>query len=383
MNILQVMGCTSDQYASMERYLVHKARRLSGQNSVLTVMYENTPRSQAFTDDLTAAGGQLLKDRMSSSHDLSFLLRLRKRVRVQGIDLVHAYFTPTCHHVAWFLRVTGFRHVVRTAANMPIPNGRVPSHAVCWRHRLLAASVERILCRSVGVRDCYATLGVPSWKLAVADGGCDTNRYTFLPRERRQLRDELGAGESQIVLGVSCRLVRVKRLDRLLHRLSEVRTSTPGLVLWIAGEGPERPRMEQLVCELGLQQQVRLLGQREDMASFYSAVDCFCLPSEAEGMSNSILEAMATERPVLASDIPPNRGVVIPGRGGQLLDFDSPDAFQAALRLLSTPEASRAMGQFNRERVVKEFSLDARLNRELEVYAAVTKRGGIPSHAQA
>jgi len=374
MNILQVMGCTSNQYASMERYLVHKAGRLSAAGGRLTVIYENTPVCEAFIHDFVTAGGSLVRDRMTSYGDLGFFLRLRRIIKTQEIDLVHAYFTPTCHAVGLFLRTTGLAPVVRTAANLPIPAGTEPTPRARRHHQLMSRLVSRIICRSEGVREAYAKLGIPSWKLAVADGGCDTTEYRFRPDERRRLRAKFGATDSHVVLGVSCRLVPVKRLDRLLLRFSEMAKALPDLLLWIAGDGPERQRLEQRVRDLGMDRHVRFLGHQQDMAALYSAVDIFCLSSEAEGMSNSLLEAMASERPVLVSDIPPNRDVVVTGRGGYLVDFDSPGEVRDTLLALKSREVRDALGRFNRIQVETRFSLASRITQELDIYHQVLER---------
>lgn len=376
MKVLQVMGCTSNQYASMERYLVRKAERLTAGGGQLTVIYENDPDSRDFSRDFSAAGGRLVQDRMKSSRDIGYARRMLALAREDRIDVVHAYFTPTCHVVALAFKLRGGPPVVRTAANLPFSGDTPPARLARWRYRWLAHLVSRIICRSEGVREAYRALGIPEPKLAVAAGGCDVSKYTFRPDERLARRQAAGLTDAEVVLGVSCRLVPVKRLDRLLTRFGEAVGRWPGLRLWIAGTGPERGRLEKQIEALGLHSCVSFAGHQSDLAGFYSAVDIFCLSSEAEGMSNAILEAMASERPVLASDIPPNRGLVVPGKGGYLVDFESPAAFLDALSPLLSPDIRNSLGRFNRERIVREFSLDARLDQEFEVYTAALRQRG-------
>lgn len=381
MNVLQVMGCTSDQYASMERYLVRKAEVLSREGSQLVVVYENIPRSAAFVEEFRAAGGTLEHNKLRGAADFSFYGQVRALIEEHKIGIVHCYFTPTCYYLALTLRLSGFHNIVRTAANMPFGLGSGdctragrPTLSASLKHRALARLFRKILCRSEGVQEAFRQLGVPASRLAVADGGCDTERYRFSAEARSRLRGELGIGEGKLVLGVCCRLVPVKCLDRLIRLVANSGKTGVAPTLLIAGDGPERARLEALTGDLDAIDRIRFLGHRDDLPELYSAFDVFCLPSEAEGMSNSILEAMACQLPVLASDIPPNRGLVLPGRNGYLLDFENEDVFAESVRSLQVLSDRQAMGDCGRELVETNYSLDARIRKEMKVYQKVLER---------
>lgn len=377
MNILQVMGCTSDQYASMERYLIGKAQELSQEESQLVVVYENTPRSERFVGDLLEAGGLLVCLKLRGIWDVSYYSRVCALIKERKINIVHCYFTPTCHYLAEALRLKGFRNVVRTAANMPfgVPrygNGGIrPGFGTRLRHRALALPFRKVICRSEGVRDAFRELGIADSRLAVADGGCDTERYRFSHEARLRLRQELGIGQSDLVLGVCCRLVPVKRLDRLIRLVASSNKADFGWKVLVAGSGPEREGLESLARELDCTDHVRLLGHRDEVPDLCSAFDVFCLPSEAEGMSNGILEAMACRLPVLASDIPPNRELVQPGKNGYLLSFADAEEFKKCLRNLAVPSVRHEMGDLGRSLVKSRYSLDTRIRREIDIYQEV------------
>lgn len=377
MNVLQVMGCTSDQYASMERYLVRKAEVLSREDSRLVVVYENTPRSEAFVQDFRFAGGILEQCRLRGATDNRFHRQILALITKYAIRVAHGYFTPTCYHLALGLRLRGFNNIVRTAANMPLWGGaetlardKMPTLHDRLKHRALARLFKKILCRSKGVFDAFLKLGVPASRLIVADGGCDTGRYRFQPDVRERVRGELGISDADLVLGVCCRLVPVKRLDRLIRLIARVKAKLP-LRLLIAGDGPERERLESLTRDLKANRQVQFLGHCDDLSDLYSSFDIFCLPSEAEGMSNSILEAMSCQLPVLATDIPPNRGLVQPGRSGFLLSFEVQTEFKHHLRSLSSADVRISMGAFGRRLVEERFSIESRIAKEVKVYREV------------
>jgi glycosyltransferase involved in cell wall biosynthesis len=378
--VLQVMGCTSHQYASMERYLVGKALALSEKGWRLIVVYENIPRSEQFVNDLREAAGVLECGKLRVILDFSFFGQIHALIKKWKIDIVHGYFTPTCYAVALALRLTGFSHVVRSATNLPFgidganlaKDGR-PTFRARLRHRALALLFQKILCRSDGVAEAFRQLGVRTSRLAVADGGCDTECYFFSAEARRKLRGELGIGEKELVLGACCRLVPVKRLDRLIRLVAGVGELGVALRLLIAGDGPDRSRLKALTAELDRGGRIRFLGHRDDLAQLYSAFDVFCLPSQAEGMSNSILEAMASRLPVLATDIAPNRGLVQAGKNGYLLSFEDLNEFKDIFWKLQEPGTRKAMGNYGRKLVKTHLSLASRIKKEIAVYEEVLK----------
>jgi glycosyltransferase involved in cell wall biosynthesis len=142
----------------------------------------------------------------------------------------------------------------------------------------------------------------------------------------------------------------------------------------MAGEGPERQRLEERARALGLSDRVRFLGRRDDMADLMAASDVFVLTSLAEGMSNALLEAMATGLVVCAADIPANREVVSGGKDGLLFE---PDAERLAAMLSeaiarATEDSGDVfpspMGREARKTVEDRFSLDGVTRRYLSLY---------------
>jgi len=379
MNVLQVMGCTSDQYASMERYLVEKANYLSSHDSKLFLTYENTPKSEAFVQDFSTGGGYLSQNKVNGPFDFSSFGMIYRLMKKQDIGLVHTYFTPTCHYVNFFLALRGFRQVVRTAANLPVSLGRDKKRLnrrskiyLSLRHKWLAMAVKKILCRSEGVKKEFQELGVSAKKIAVVPGGVDTEEYLFRSPQREKMREELRIDERTLVLGVFSRLVLVKRIERLIQAFGVLSQSCSDVKLLVAGDGPERSDLKSLAHALRLDDRISFLGHREDISRLYSALDIFCLPSKAEGMSNSILEAMATGLPVVASDIPPNRELVEEGRGGYLIDFGQSPSLLEKVEILSDEGLRKTMGAYNREKVVSRFSLKSRIEKEFQIYREIS-----------
>lgn len=132
------------------------------------------------------------------------------------------------------------------------------------------------------------------------------------------------------------------------------------LRLVMVGEGPQRARAQGILDEAGVAALAWLPGERHDVADVMRGLDCFVLPSLAEGISNTILEAMATGLPVLATAVGGNPELVTNGRTGVLVPVSDAEAMAGALlRLANDPDRARAMGRAGRAEVERRFSLQA------------------------
>jgi glycosyltransferase involved in cell wall biosynthesis len=162
--------------------------------------------------------------------------------------------------------------------------------------------------------------------------------------------------------------VPVKDHENLLNAAAILRQQGVGFTTLIAGEGPLRASLESQIAARQLTAHVRLLGQRTDIERLFAALDVFVLPSKSEGMSNTILEAMASGTPVVASRVGGADELVDHGRTGLLVPPENSDALAAALmRLLQAPALRRQMGCAGRNKAETEFSLP-RMLRDYETF---------------
>lgn len=375
MNILQIMGCTSDQYASMERYLVEKAKISNKSGNEFYVVYENIPTDKQFSEDFIQNGGKMFQLKQKNFYDFRYYKKILKIIKEKKIDVVHTYFTPTCHYVNIFLTLRGLKKLVRTGANLPLSrcdNGENKSAFyvmfISARHKILSLFVRKILCRSEGVLKAYQKIGISPGKLSVTSGGIDDNFYRFSSKHRLEVRRRYILGPKTFVLGIFCRLTPRKRINILIRMLSEWNSLNKKIKLVIAGDGPESENLRRLAQNLELNDKVAFLGAISDVSHLYSAIDVFCLPSLSEGMSNSILEAMASELPVIASDIPPNRELIDEGKGGYLISFKDAKRFHFLIEKLHDERIRKKMGEYNRTKVISQLNLKSRIEKELLIY---------------
>jgi glycosyltransferase involved in cell wall biosynthesis len=247
------------------------------------------------------------------------------------------------------------------------------SHLRYGLNRFTHSLADRITCVSRRVDDFVVQqVGIPREKTIVIPNGIDLQDFDRLPTNRdARLALDLPLGEP--LIGAVTRLNPVKRLDLLLQAvvsLSDVHTV-------IVGEGPERVRLEAMVDQLDLVGRVHFVGHQQDVRPWLAALDVFVLPSDWEGMSNALLEAMAAGLPVVATRVGGTPEVVVDGMTGLLVPLRDPDALAEAItRLLSDSDLRRTIGQAGRARVERHFSIEETVKKTEELYMTLLREKG-------
>jgi glycosyltransferase involved in cell wall biosynthesis len=217
---------------------------------------------------------------------------------------------------------------------------------------------------------------IPARKCLVLNNGIDTTEFGPSAERRARLRGEMGVQEEFIWLAAG-RIAPAKDYPNLLRAFALVRAALPAARLWIAGEaaGPEAAAVQALAAELGLEASIRWLGLHRDMPALLDAADGFVLASAWEGMPLAVGEAMAMEKPVVATDVGGVRELV--GEAGLIVPAKDPEALaQAMLDLMrTTPEARASQGRAARERMQSHFSIDAKAGEWEALYRSLLRSG--------
>lgn len=210
----------------------------------------------------------------------------------------------------------------------------------------------------------------PPERIVAIGNGIATDAFQFDAVVRAQTRASLGVGDEMPVILAVGRLSIPKDYSNLLHAFALVVMQVPESRLFIAGPGPLRDDMEELVQQLGLVGRAILLGYRSDVFRLYSAADVYALSSAWEGMPLVILEAMACERVVVATDCGGVKAVL--GDTGLLVPPQDAEALASALlkALNWSSDDRQAMGHAARQRVLNNYSLAAIADRWLQLYSA-------------
>ncbi len=290
------------------------------------------------------------------------LWRLRRLLREWSPDILHT----------WLFAGNAYgRLAAGSTPSFPIVISErcVDSWKAGWQFqvdRALISRTTRLLANSQSVAAFYRDRGFPPERMLVIPNGVE------LPGkrpDREAVRRELEIPAQLPVVCFTGRLARQKRVDDLIWAFELIRATRANVLFLVAGDGPERSRLQEFACGLGLEKHVRFLGHCADVGRILAASDLFWLASDFEGMSNSVMEAMSYGLPVVASDIPPNRELVVMGETGFLVPVGDRAAFtQFADRLLFDPLLARRMGAAGRERIATEFRVERMVQSHLDLY---------------
>ncbi len=217
------------------------------------------------------------------------------------------------------------------------------------------------------------TVGVGRGKIHQIYNGVDRVKFSPVTEKQRDLAPAGFIADDSIVIGTVGRLAAVKdqasliaAFGLLLHAAEECRER---LRLIIVGDGPLRETLQQQVRTLDIQANVWMAGDRDDVPALLRLLDLFVLPSLGEGISNTLLEAMATGVPVVATDVGGNPELVEEGHNGRLVPVNDPQALAGVMeQLVRQPDLLTVMGDNGLERVRSQFDWDVTVEKYLSIY---------------
>ncbi len=294
------------------------------------------------------------------------LISLTREVRP---DLLHS------HEGVWLkaslaARATGVP-LVQTEHGRPDPDRLVDR----WSDNLASRSTAIVIAVSEPLGEVLRRKVVHDpGRVRVIANGIDTRRLA--PQSGGlSVRLELGIPPDALVVGSVGRLEPVKNYQLALHAFAAMRSHRNGgspRFLLLVGDGQERRSLESAAQSLGIAQEVRFLGWRDDVERLYAAFDVFALTSRSEGTSVSLLEAMGSGVCPVVTDVGGNRRVLGPGLENLLVPSGDAAAVASAWqRCLEDPGYRSEVGHRVRDRVEREFSLTRMVARHLELYHEV------------
>lgn len=295
------------------------------------------------------------------------ILRLRQELRRLQPDLLHT----------WLFAASAYGRLCAGTvpqAKIVVSERCVDSWKAPWQLWIDRRLIQRTNClvgNSPSVVEFYHGLGVPDEKLVCIPNGIEAADVvpSSDPEKRRSMLVELKFPADSFVVGYVGRLAKQKRVEDLIWTVETLRQIRPQLRLVIVGDGPERERLENFARDVGVSDHTRFLGHRSDVSRWLELFDVFCLASSFEGMSNSLMEAMSMGKPVLASDIPANRELVVQGETGFLPKLaDTVGFMQFLRRLIDEPGLAEKFGQAGHRRIQRFFSVDRMVNAYADVY---------------
>ena len=233
--------------------------------------------------------------------------------------------------------------------------------------RYISRHCCRVVANSPGVRDFYVHHGLPAEKVCVIPNGVGPAEPTGTTRG--QLLRELGLpGDSRLV-GLIGRLWPQKRVKDAIWAADVLKVIHDDVHLLVIGDGPHRDRLRRFRRQVEICDKVHFLGHRGDVPRLLPHLDVLWSTSGYEGQSNAVMEAMAAGVPIVATDIPGTRDLVLPERTGYLVPVGDRAGFARwTNKLLEDQELAGRLGAAGRERVQREFSVEKMVRRHAELY---------------
>ncbi len=225
---------------------------------------------------------------------------------------------------------------------------------------------------------------IPVERIRVLSNGVNTSRFVRRSSEREETRQRLGLDDKSVVIGSVGRLVPIKDHTTLLKAADIlIERGIPVQVL-LVGSGPELAKHQEFVAASPrLSGRVVFAGVASDVAPFLNSMDIFVLPSLSEGMSNTLLEAMASSLPVVATRVGGNPELIEDGHSGWLFEPGNVMALAAILERMGRDAIVRQeIGQAARQRVVDHFSLQCMIDSYRTLYVELARKRGVPAARQ-
>jgi len=306
---------------------------------------------------------------LAKGNDPWLPLRLARLFRRTRTDVVHTRNAEAFYYGFLGARLAGVARIVHSE------HGRTfDDRAIRYRiQRLFSRGTDRIFAVTEQLRrDLVSHVGIPAERIEVLYNGVDFTR--FVPADPKLTRARLGIAENVLLVGSVGRLVAVKNYALLVRAVAAL--GMENVRLCFVGNGAERAALEALSRELGIAEKVIFFGHRDDVNDILGAMDVFVLPSVSEGMSNTLLEAMAAGVAPVASAVGGNPEIVHDGADGLLFPSgDLAELTRCLRRLLADAELRRRFGATARDKVLKDFALDGMIARYEALYRSLAVGG--------
>jgi L-malate glycosyltransferase len=345
-----------------ERLVVEMSRHLRAEHGMAVCCLDEPG---AWAEDLRREGTEVVALGRQPGFSPSLGRRIAAVASRVEADVVH------CHHYSPFVYGMLARLWRPRLRVVFTEHGRAddgpPSSKRRHVNRILARFPSHTYSVSEDLKRHMVAEGFPAGRVQVIRNGIAIGRAAS-PADRWEARRRLRSPADQFLIGAVGRLDRVKDLHTLLRAFRDFAASEPRARLVLVGEGPERTAIERGILDAGLDGRVTVTGYRADVRELLPAFDVYVSTSIFEGISLTILEAMAAGLPVVATCVGGTPEVVIDGTTGWLVPPRQPQAVAGAFqRCAADVHRMRVMGAEGRQRVTRQFSLD----RMVEAYRGV------------
>jgi glycosyltransferase involved in cell wall biosynthesis len=299
--------------------------------------------------------------KMRGEIDLFFIREFKTWISQFQNPIVHTH-SAHAHTLAFLAHKMGGKFKLIVSRRVDFRLSKNPLSI--WKYR--SSDVSYFLCVSRKISSILIMDGVDPEKVITVHSGIPIQKFSNLPNPD-SLRKELGISNDTIVIGNIAALVNHKDQATMLRAISEIDTSTP-FVFLIAGEGKLEFKLKTLAETLGIESKVKFLGFRNDIPTLLSLFHIFTLTSEEEGLGTSILDAMASGLPIIATNAGGISEMVVNDKGGFLSPIKDHKSLAIQFKtLIESKDKRKEFGIFNRKEVHR-FSIENTISKTIQVY---------------
>jgi sugar transferase (PEP-CTERM/EpsH1 system associated) len=347
----------------LERFIIELIKSYSNHISPIIVCLEGAGELSVFVE-----GAEIIALNEEPGMKFTAIRKLVDITKKYSIQVIHTH-NEAAH---FYGSVAGFM------GGVPVVHTRHGRYLHNSRKKMFLNTVSSFLSsKIVGVSGDVSELMIrnefiPRKKVLTILNGVDVDAYS--PQPAKDIFSFSTAPASAIKIGIVARLNEVKDHLNLLNACKVLTGFTDDFQLIIVGDGPLRTQLEAEAQNLQINGSILFTGTRNDIADILNELDIYVLSSISEGTSMTLLEAMACELPVVATNVGGNPEVVMDGETGFLVPPKNPEAFaERLLLLIKERELRSTMGRAGRSRVLRHFSIAQTADKYERIYNKLTQ----------
>lgn len=352
----------------MERIVVDLAKQQKQSGHVVEVytIYGEGPLAA----ELRLSGIPVHVFDKTGGFNFNFLFSLRNAFKRGHFNVIHTH-----NHSAGFYgtiagRMAGIKKIINTRHGMGNFHNSSKQDLL---FKFSAMFMDDVVCVCQKAKDRFDELKVASPnKIRVVYNGINLDKFLKVdPDDALSVRNEFHIPVTEKIIGIVARLDPAKDMSTLLRAFKIVAERKSDVRLMVVGDGKERDLLKNLSKELGIEGRVVFTGVRQDVSRFLNAFDLFVLPSVSEGMSLTLIEAMAARKPVIATDVGGNPEVIINELTGTIIEpGNSKVLAETILRYLDSPSQAMTYAHNAQKRAISIFGIDRMTEEYQKLYEA-------------
>ena len=332
-----------------------------------------------FSSIFEGIGAQVVNFSRSGKGSPPAYINIRNYVKDNHIQIVHSHTPRTIFDVWLAMGKNGRNGVYHLATKhlLTTPRDRKNGLAYTFADLLSLYLPDNTIAVSKTMAERIVSIpGIDNKKITALPNGIPCEEY-HQPLLRDIFRKDLGITPDQVLIGFSGRISKVKRLDLLLKAFQNIHDRFPRARLVLAGEGELLEYLQGMARSLGLTDSVIWLGYCKDIPGFLSAIDIYVQPSVNEGLSLSILEAMAAEKPVISTRVGSASEIIQDGISGILIPPNSSVEIEKALiQAIEQPKERIRLASNARNFVQQEYNIESMVQRYYQIYHQLVNSEG-------